>query len=47
LAKVHSNIASIYLDKGLTLEAIKLYQNSLKMKRQKLPEHHEEIEIAY
>ena len=48
LAKIKSNIASIYFDtKDKLLEAIKLYQDSLILKRQKLPEYHEEIEIAY
>ena len=47
LAKVQSNIASIYLEKGRTLEAIRYYQNSLRLKRQKLPEHHTEIELGY
>ncbi len=27
IAKIQSNIASIYLDKDMTLEAIRLYQN--------------------
>ncbi len=48
LAKIKSNIASIYFDtKDKLLEAIKLYQDSLMLKRQKLPEYHEEIEMAY
>lgn len=47
LAKIKTNMASIYLEKGNLLEAVKNYQDSLRLKRQKLPEHHEEIELAY
>jgi len=47
LAKILSNIASIYLEQDKLLDAIKLYQSWLKIKRRKLPEYHEEIELTY
>jgi tetratricopeptide (TPR) repeat protein len=47
LAKILSNMASIYLEKENFSESITLYQSSLKLKRQKLPEHHQETLSAY
>lgn len=47
LAKIYSNIASIYVEIDRVSEAIKLYASSLRLKRQRLPEHHSEIEAAY